>query len=129
MNPGEYGPPRERVSCGFPRTIRVVAARRPPEARRVSVPTEEPPLSMRVAVPIRLSRLLKKAHLRRPTFGGYPRARAALRRTDQLRLAPAPILRMGTRRAALHMDLFEQPGQKRVFQHPVTVFGRFVRAG
>ena len=24
---------------------------------------------------------------------------------------------MGTRRAALHLDLFEQPGQKRVFQH------------
>jgi hypothetical protein len=58
------------------------------------------------------SRLLKKAHLRRW------RARAALRRTDQVRLAPAPILRMGTRRAALHLDLFEQPGQKRVFQHP-----------
>src|SRR5574337_1596498 len=29
------------------------------------------------------SRLLKKAHLRRPTFGGYPRARAALRRTGE----------------------------------------------
>jgi hypothetical protein len=25
---------------------------------------------------------------------------------------------MGTRRAALHLDLFEQPGRKRVFQHP-----------
>jgi len=35
------------------------------------------------------------------------RARAALRRTDQVRLAPAPILRMGTRRAALHLDLFD----------------------
>ena len=58
------------------------------------------------------SRLLKKAHLR------CWRARAALRRTDQVRLAPAPILRMGTRRAALHLDLFKQPGQKRVFQHP-----------
>jgi hypothetical protein len=58
------------------------------------------------------TRLLKKAHLRRW------RARAALRRTDQVRLAPAPILRMGTRRAALHLDLFEQPGGKRVLQHP-----------
>ena len=36
--------------------------------------------------------------------------RAVLRRTDYVRLAPAPILRMGTRRAALHLDLFEQPG-------------------
>jgi hypothetical protein len=44
----------------------------------------------------RPSRLLKKAHLR------------------------TPILRMGTRRAALHLDLFEQPGQKRVFQHPAS---------
>jgi len=25
---------------------------------------------------------------------------------------------MGTRRAALHLDLFEQPGEKRVFQQP-----------
>ncbi len=43
-----------------------------------------------------------------------------------------PSWRMGTRRAALpfgrltvpsevegHLDLFEQPGRKRVFQHPV----------
>src|SRR5574337_2019532 len=58
------------------------------------------------------SRLLKKIHLRRW------RARAALQRTDQVRLAPAPILRMGTRRAALHLDLFEQPGRKRVLQYP-----------
>src|SRR5574337_1899753 len=60
------------------------------------------------------SRLLKKIHLRRW------RARAALQRTDQVRLAPAPILRMGTRRAALHLDLFEQPGRKRVLQYPVS---------
>jgi hypothetical protein len=34
---------------------------------------------------------------------------------------------MGTRRAALHLDLFEQPGQKRVFQHPVrTSIGQVV---
>jgi hypothetical protein len=58
------------------------------------------------------SRLLKKAHLLRW------RARAALRGTVSVRLAPAPILRMGTRRAALYLDLFEQPGKKRVFQDP-----------
>src|SRR4030042_7051932 len=46
------------------------------------------------------------------------RACAALRRTGSVRLAPTPILRMGTRRAALHLDLFEQPGKKRVFQQP-----------
>src|SRR5574337_16498 len=68
----------------------------------------------------RSNRLLKKTQLRRPTFGGYPRARAALRRTDEVRLAPAPILRMGTRRAALHLDLFEQPGRRRLFKHPVS---------
>jgi hypothetical protein len=39
-----------------------------------------------------------------PTCGGYP----------------APIQRMGTRRSVLHLDLFEQPGGKRVFQHPTT---------
>ena len=58
------------------------------------------------------SRLLKKAHLRR---------------TDQVRLAPAPILRMGTRRAALHLDLFERPGRKRVFQHPARAAQRLFR--
>jgi hypothetical protein len=36
-----------------------------------------------------LSRLLKKAHLPRPILRtGAPRTRAALRRTDQVRLAP-----------------------------------------
>jgi hypothetical protein len=46
-----------------------------------------------------ISRLLKKAHLRRW------RARAALRRTSKYasRLAS---------RAALHLDLFEQPGRE-----------------
>ena len=48
------------------------------------------------------SRLLKKAHLRRPTFGGYPTPRAALRRTSKY----ASHL---SSRAALHLDLFEQP--------------------
>jgi len=42
-------------------------------------------------------------------------ARAALRRTDTVRLAPAPIVRMGTRRTALHLDLFEQPGVNEFF--------------
>ena len=31
-----------------------------------------------------------------------------------------PILRMGTRRAALHLNLFDQPERKRVFQHPAN---------
>jgi hypothetical protein len=63
------------------------------------------------------SRLLKKGHLRGPTCGGYPRSRASLRRTDSVRLAPAPILRMGTRCAALHLDLFEQPGRGGFFSN------------
>jgi hypothetical protein len=69
-----------------------------------------------------LIRLLKKAHLRRW------RTRAALRRTDQVRLAPAPILRMGTRRAALHLDLFEQPGLERLSQPRISPgFHEFVQ--
>jgi hypothetical protein len=56
------------------------------------------------------SRLLKKAHLRRPTCGGYPRAPATLRRTRKY------ASRLGSR-TALHLDLFEQPGRKQVFQH------------
>jgi hypothetical protein len=33
---------------------------------------------------------------------------------------------MGTRRAALHLDLFEQPGTKRVFQHPANTVAYLV---
>jgi lactoylglutathione lyase len=51
------------------------------------------------------SRLTKTTHPLRWT------ARAALRRTCPVRLAPAPILRMGTWRSALHLDLFERPGR------------------
>jgi len=92
------------------------------KAEGVPIPVSFPWQVFRLVGLPDFSRLLKKAHLRRPTFGGYPRARAALRRTDQVRLAPAPILRMGTRRAALHLDLFEQPGKERVFQHPVRPY-------
>jgi len=64
-------------------------------------------------------RLLKKAHLRRPTCGGYPRAPATLRRTRKYasRLGGYPSMRMGD--AALHLDLFEQPGRRRISQNPV----------
>jgi hypothetical protein len=55
------------------------------------------------------SRLLKKAHL--SAVGGLARSRGAATYV-YVRIAPAPILRMGTRRAALHLDLFEQPGRK-----------------
>ena len=51
------------------------------------------------------SRLLKKAHLRRW------RARAALRRTDRVRLPPLIPRRLAS-------GPFEQPGRKRVLQHP-----------
>ena len=54
----------------------------------------------------RSNRLLKKAHLRRW------RACAALRRTRKYASHPASC-------AALHLDLFEQPGRKRVFRQPV----------
>jgi SAM-dependent methyltransferase len=55
-------------------------------------------------------RLLKKAHLRGPILRtGTPRARAALRRTRKYASHLAS-------RAALHLDLFEQPGRKVVFQ-------------
>jgi len=90
------------------------------------------------------SRLLKKAHLLGPTCGGHPRAPAALRRTRQYasRLGGYPSVRMGDAALPLdcargpesldsardpepvegpvegHLDLFEQPGRRRVLQHP-----------
>jgi hypothetical protein len=51
------------------------------------------------------SRLLKKAHLRRWHAGALA---AAYRKYASL----------GPARAALHLDLFEQPGRKQVFQQP-----------
>jgi hypothetical protein len=54
------------------------------------------------------SRLLKKAHLRRW------RARAALRRTAQVRLAPRLARRIAS-------GSFEQPAEKRVIQQPARV--------
>ena len=64
-------------------------------------------------------RLLKKAHLRRSTFGGYPAPRAALRHTRMYasHLAGYPSK---DRCAAFHLDLFEQSGRKRVFQQPAS---------
>ena len=53
----------------------------------------------------RPSRLLKKAHLRRC-------------RTSALAATYLQYASLGLRRAALHLDPFEQPGRKRVFQHP-----------
>ena len=53
------------------------------------------------------SRLLKKAHLRRC-------------RAWALAAAYAEYASLGPTRAALHLDLFEQPGEKRVFQQPAT---------
>jgi len=58
---------------------------------------------MRVPYAIPRSRLLKKAHLRRPIWGGYPRARALAAAYPSVRLDPAalgapprvPIQRMG----------------------------------
>ncbi len=55
-----------------------------------------------------LSRLLKKAHLLR-----WP-ARA-------LAAAYLEYASLGPSRAVLHLDLFEQPECRRVFQHPVSV--------
>ncbi len=79
------------------------------------------------------SRVLKKVHLQRPSLRlGAPRALATLRRTRQYASRLHPSSRMGTRRAALpfggltvpsevegHLDLFEPPEGKRVFQDPV----------
>jgi hypothetical protein len=51
------------------------------------------------------SRLLKKAHLRRWL-------------TRALVAAYLEYASLGPARAALHLDLFEQPGEKRIFQQP-----------
>ena len=63
-------------------------------------------------------RLLKKAHL--SAVGGLARSRGAAAYGPSTPRAGNPFgwvpsLRMGTRRAALHLDLLEQPGRKRVF--------------
>jgi hypothetical protein len=57
------------------------------------------------------SRLLKKAHLRRWHAGALAAAYRKYAWTH-LRWVPRPA------RAALHLDLFEQPGRKQVFQQP-----------
>ena len=57
------------------------------------------------------SRLLKKAHLRRWHAGALAAAYRKYAWT-QLRWVPRPA------RAAWHLDLFEQPERKRVFQQP-----------
>ena len=57
------------------------------------------------------NRLLKKAHVLRWRASALAAAYIEYAWT-QLRRAPR------LRRAALHLDLFEQPGRKRVFQHP-----------
>jgi len=64
----------------------------------------------------RANRLLKKAHL--SASGGLARSRgAAMYEPSTPRTSPGTHpTRMGD--AALHLDLFEQPGGKRVFQHP-----------
>ena len=60
---------------------------------------------------------MKKAHLRRPTFGGYPRARAlAAAYAEYASLGPGYPSQMGD--AALHLDLFERPGEKRDSGNP-----------
>jgi hypothetical protein len=80
-----------------------------------------------------VSRLLKPAHLRRPSLRlGTPRTRALAAPFDGLRVSGSrdawiplrwvprpgyPSVRMGD--AALHLDQFEQPARKLVLQHPV----------
>jgi hypothetical protein len=72
------------------------------------------------------SRLLKNAHLRRPILRmGTPRARALAAWFDGLTTSGMSLIRprvlireMGD--AALHLDLFEQPGRIGVFQHPAS---------
>ena len=82
---------------------------------RLPVPDRSPPLpplrcgSAAAAEP---NRLLKKAHLRRWHAGALA---AAYRKYASL----------GPARAAWHLDLFEQPEQKRAFQQPA----RFLREG
>jgi len=51
------------------------------------------------------NRLLKKAHLRRWN-------------AQALVAAYLEYASLGLSHSALHLDLFEQPGRKRVFQHP-----------
>jgi hypothetical protein len=82
--------------------------------------------SERVRSKRRLSRLLKKAHLRSPSLrlGTRPLGHS-LRRNGS---TPGPTCGgrpisggyPGPARAAWHLDLFEQPGRKRVIQQPVS---------
>jgi len=66
---------------------------------------------------------MKKAHLRHPSSGWVPGALA--RRCDVWTKYASDPPAVGARgsRAAWHLDLFEQPSGKRVFQHPAKSWG------